>query len=287
MTLLAGILGFPLAHSISPAFQQAAFDFYSLPIRYHAWPTRPDELEGKVSALRGASYVGANVTVPYKEQVRAYLDDIDPWARSIGAVNTIAREGDRLLGYNTDAYGFLRSLKEEGAFDPQGKNVVLLGAGGAARAACHALASAGVASMIVANRTLERASALADEIRDSVADVHAIPMSGDRLRRACASTDLIVNSTSVGMRHGDAEGLSPLEDSIISPETLVYDMVYNPPDTPLLKQATKAGARTVGGLPMLIYQGAAAFERWTSEEAPIDLMFRAGERALASLVEAD
>ena len=286
MTQLAGILGYPLAHSVSPAFQQAAFDFYSLPVRYQAWPTPPEELEKKVDSLRDESYLGANVTVPHKEHVRAYLDDIDPWARSIGAVNTIVRDGEKLVGYNTDAYGFLRSLQEEGAFDPRGKRVLLLGAGGAARAACFALAGEGIASLVVANRTVERADALADEVRASIADAEAIPLIGAFIRQACRTADLIVNSTSVGMSHGGADELSPVEGSFIPPEALVYDMVYNPPDTPLLTEARKVGARTVNGLSMLIYQGAAAFEHWTGREAPIDLMFQAGEQALASLVEA-
>lgn len=287
MTQLAGILGYPLTHSISPVFQQAAFDFYSLPVRYLAWPTPPAELEAKVHGLRDESRLGANVTVPHKEEVRAHLDEIDSWAKSIGAVNTIVREGGRLVGYNTDAYGFLRSLEEHGAFDPAGKRVVVLGAGGASRAACHALAGERIASLVIANRTVERAEALADEVRGAIAETDAVPLAGERARNACADADLIVNSTSIGMSRGGADGLSPIDASRISPGSLVYDMVYNPPDTPLMKEARKAGARTMNGLPMLIYQGAAAFERWTGREAPVELMFTAGEQGLASLAAAN
>jgi shikimate dehydrogenase len=302
MTLLVGIFGYPLAHSISPAFQQAAFDYYSLPIRYQAWPTPPDRLEIEVARLRGDGYLGANVTVPHKEKVRAYLDEIDPWANSIGAVNTIVKEGSRLVGYNTDAYGFITSLREIGGFDPRGKRALLLGAGGAARAAAFGLAQEGIASLTIANRTLQRAQALAEGVREwgrgtseetaphtlvpspqSLIPIHAIPMSGSELEAACANADLIVNSTSIGMRHGDAEGRSPLDTRLIPSSALVYDMVYNPPETPLLAEAKKAGARTLGGLPMLIYQGAAAFERWTGNEAPIEVMFNAGKAALAKL----
>ena len=283
MTQLVGIFGYPLAHSISPAFQQAAFDHYSLPVRYCAWPAPPDSLGNAVGRLRAEQYLGANVTVPHKERVRAYLDDVDSWARSVGAVNTIVREGDRLIGYNTDAYGFVRSLRERGGFDPSNKRVVLLGAGGASRAAAFGLAQEQISSLTIANRTLERARSLAGEVRGSVLHVAAISLDAAALTRACASADLIVNSTSIGMSHGDTEGCTPLNAGSIPASALVYDMVYNPPETPLLREAARAGARTLGGLPMLIFQGAAAFERWTGRDAPIEVMFRAGERALAGL----
>ena len=287
MTQLVGIFGYPLAHSISPAFQQAAFDYHSLSARYDAWPTPPERLGDEVSRLRGDEYLGANVTVPHKETVIAHLDDIDSWASLIGAVNTIVREGNRLVGYNTDAYGFVKSLREMGKFEPEGKRVLLLGAGGAARAAAFGLAKENVASLTIANRTVERAQSLADDVRGSARDVEAIALADAALERATASADLIVNSTSIGMRHGPAEGETPLESRLIPSGALVYDMVYNPAETPLLTEARNAHARTLGGLPMLIYQGAAAFERWTGKDAPIEVMFRAGENALASMSAAD
>ena len=282
MTQLVGILGYPLAHSISPAVQQAAFDHYGLPVRYEAWPTPPDALGDEVSKLREEKYLGASVTIPHKEGVGAYLDGVDAWAASIGAVNTIVRAGSDLLGYNTDAYGFIKSLKEIGSFDPRDKRVLVLGAGGAARAAVFGLAKEGIASLIIANRTLERAQSLVEDIRGSIAHVSAVPMDEAALEESSATADLIVNSTSIGMAHGDAEGRTPLDARLIPPGALVYDMVYNPPETPLLNEARKAGARTLGGLPMLIYQGEAAFQRWTGRDAPVEVMFRAGRAALAS-----
>ena len=282
MTRQVGIIGYPLKHSISPSFQQVAFDHYSLPVRYSAWSTHPDMLREQILKLRGDSYIGANVTVPHKENVRAHLDEIDPWATSIGAVNTIVNEDGRLTGYNTDASGFARSLKETGGFDPAGKRVLLLGAGGAARAAVFALANENVASLTIANRTVERAQRLADEVRGLIFHVAAVPLKPSHLSAAAASADLIVNSTSIGMSQGDSEDRSPLMARHIPRSALVYDMVYNPPETPLLLEAKRAGAPTLGGLAMLIYQGAAAFERWTGQEAPIDLMFRAGRDALAA-----
>ena len=283
MAKLAGIFGYPLAHSISPTFQQAAFDYYSLPVTYHAWPVPPGTLGEEVQKLRGDEYLGANVTVPHKQRVREYLDDMDRWAATIGAVNTISREGSSLIGSNTDAYGFIKSLKETGRFDPRGKQVLLLGAGGAARAAVFALAAEQVGALTVANRTLGRAQSLADEVRDSVDHVQAVPMREEELKRSNVVPDLIVNCTSMGMRHGDAEGTTPLHSGLIPSGALVYDMVYNPVETPLLKEAKRAGARTLGGLAMLIYQGAASFERWTGQEAPVAAMFEAGRKALASL----
>lgn len=276
-----GLLGYPLSHSISPAFQQAAFDHYGMRVRYDLWPTPPDALEAEVSKLRRSDYLGANVTVPHKERIPALIDEIDPHARAVGAVNTIVTRGDRLIGYNTDGYGFTRSLREAGGCDPGGKRVLLLGAGGAGRAAAFALTAAGAVSVTIANRTAGRAESLARDVGGASNNVTAIPVSGALLREAAAGSELIVNSTSVGMRHGDAEGLSPLDAALIPPGSLVYDMVYNPPVTPLMRHARKAGARTLGGLMMLIYQGAAAFELWTGREAPLQVMTGEGRRALA------
>ena len=283
MTQHVGLIGYPLDHTVSPAFQQAAFDHYSLPVRYHAWPTPPEALGDRVRRLQNEEYMGANVTVPHKERVQEFLDGVDPWAERIGAVNTIVREDDRLVGYNTDAYGFIRGLTRDGGFDPRNKRVLLLGAGGGARAAAFGLAREHIASLTIANRTAERARLLADDLRGSLDEVTAIPMAGPPLDEAVRGVDLIVNSTSVGMRHGGGEGRSPLPTRPIPSGVLVYDVVYNPPDTPLLLEARKAGARALGGLPMLVHQGAAAFEHWTGRDAPVEVMFRAAEQALAAL----
>ena len=280
MTRLAGIFGYPLEHSISPQFQQAAFDFCSLDVTYRAWPVAPDDLEREVARLRGDEYLGANVTVPHKERVAAYLDALDPLAKRIGAVNTIIKDGARLVGHNTDAHGFIEALRKDGQFEPSGRRVLVLGAGGAARAAAFVLADAGVASLPIANRTLVRAESLAREIASAVLEVQALPMEELALAPACEYVDLIVNTTSMGMRHGPAEGETPLRAGLIRPRSLVYDLVYNPPETPLLAEANAAGAKTLGGLPMLVYQGAAAFELWTGVPAPVDVMFNAARKAL-------
>lgn len=284
MTRLAGIFGYPLSHSLSPAIQQAAFDYHGIDAVYQAWQTTPDNLASEVARLRGDQYLGANVTIPHKERVMQHLDRIDQMAVDIGAVNTIAKEGDELVGYNTDAYGFVKSLKDGSGLELMGKRALLLGAGGAARAAAYALAQEQVARLTIANRTLARAESLAGEIRKLLPDVLAIAATEPDLQEAAEDADLIVNSTSMGMRHAEGEGQTMLEARHILPSAVVYDMVYNPPETPLMAEARQAGATVVGGLAMLIHQGAAAFLRWTGEEAPIAVMMEAGEKALSQMV---
>ena len=281
MTQQITILGYPLAHTISPAFQQAALDHYSLSVRYTAWPTPPDSLSDAVKKLRRDEYLGANVTIPHKERIVALLDGTDGLAATLRAVNTVVKEDQKLAGRNTDVGGFLRSLKEAD-FEPRDRSVLLLGAGGAARAAAFGLAQEGVAALTIANRTQERARRLVEELRHSAARIEAIPMEETALAAASAGADLIVNATSIGMSHGADQDSTPLGRNLIPPSALVCDMVYTPSETPLMREARAAGARTLGGLPMLIYQGAASFELWTGRDAPIEVMFRAAEEALAS-----
>ena len=282
MTLRAGIFGYPLGHSISPAFQQAAFDHLGIDAIYEAWETPPEKLGHAVASLRSGDFMGANVTVPHKQAVQQHLDTIEPLAASIGAVNTIVRDDSQLVGHNTDAYGFSQSLKREAKFEPTRKRVVLIGSGGAARAAAYGLAQEGIASLVIANRTLGSAVMLAEEMSNQMTDVRASSLESESLESHCAAADLIVNTTSIGMLHGPAEGRSPILEEFIPGGCLVYDIVYNPEVTPLLKAARRAGAQTLGGLPMLVYQGAAAFELWTGQPAPIEIMFTAAQKALES-----
>jgi shikimate dehydrogenase len=280
MTKFVGLIGNRLSHSISPQFQQAAFDYLSLDIRYEVWETAKDGLPEVMEGMRDAAKLGANVTIPHKEAVLPLLDDADNDARRIGAVNTIVNRGGKLIGYNTDASGFMRALRDDGAFSPRNKRVVLLGAGGAARAVGFALVDAGVRSLIILNRSVERGWALAWDLKVSDAKVVSLSWKDGHTLTALGECDLLVNCTSVGMKDGSGEGKSPLGIGLIPKRALVYDVVYNPLETPLLAAARKAGARTLGGLPMLVYQGAASFELWTGKSAPIDLMMRVAKRAL-------
>ncbi len=277
---VVGLIGYPLKHSISPVFQQAAFDYLGLPVRYEAWETPPEAVAERLARARRPDCLGMNVTIPHKEAVLPALDVVDERARQIGAVNTILNRGGRLIGYNTDADGFLQALRERGQYEPAGKRVVLLGAGGAARAVALGLAWAGVAALAIFNRTFERANALAGAVRSLVpgCSVEALPWEKPLLRDRLAGADLLVNATPIGMRHGQAG--SPLPATLIPSGAMVYDLVYNPAETQLLRDAARAGARTLNGLPMLVYQGVAAFEIWTGQRPPIGLMMQRAAEAL-------
>ncbi|MDP2743863.1 MAG: shikimate dehydrogenase [Dehalococcoidia bacterium] len=287
MTKRIVLLGYPLRHSISSAFQQAALDFYHLDIRYEAREREPAQLRSAVEELRSPDYLGANITIPHKESALRLVDDADETSMGVGAVNTIVCRSGRLGGCNTDVEGFLQALRLEGGFEPGGKRALLLGAGGAARAVAYALVKSGAASLMVANRTVERATALLAAMEKVAAaggvrtEMVAVPWEKRERRKLLEGCHLIVNCTSMGMRHSPEEARSPLEEAAIPHDAFVYDLVYNPAETPLLRAAMRAGARTLGGLAMLVHQGARAFELWTGREAPLGVMFAAARRALA------
>lgn len=284
-TSALGLFGCPISHSISPAIQQAALDYYDLSVRYSLWPTKSESLANEIEKLRSHEYLGANVTIPYKQTVITYLDGMDPFSKEIGAVNTIVKNGSKLIGYNTDADAFIRGIKELANFDPIGKDVLILGAGGAARAAVFGLLKEQVGSITVANRNLKRANMLVEDLKYRLTKVNAMTLDAQAVdfREAIARADLIVNATPIGMRFGDFPFHSPLPSEMIPKNVLVSDMVYVPTETPLLNQAKRAGAKVLGGFPMLIFQGASAFELWMERKAPIDVMINAGEMALAEL----
>ncbi len=278
-----GIIGCPIGHSISPRFQQAALDHLAVGCEYLAYHVPPDAVGEFVASLRSAGILGINVTVPHKEAVIPFLDDIDDWAAEAGAVNTIVNRDGRLTGYNTDGYGFLRALRESGGLDPAGRRVLILGAGGSARGVAQALIRAGVGRLDIANRTLARAASLAQLATDRSVPARSLPLEPDGLSAAAASAELIVNCTSLGMRHGPDEAAAPLTAAQIPATALVYDLVYNPMQTPLLDAAEQAGAATLGGISMLVYQGAAAFELWLECPAPVSVMMDAAITAMRAL----
>jgi shikimate dehydrogenase len=275
---VVGLIGYPLKHSISPRFQQAGFDFLHMPVTYEAWETPPDGVAAAVERVRRPDCLGMNVTVPHKQAVMPLLDAVDERATRIGAVNTVVNAGGRLAGHNTDADGLVRALDDIGFILP-GTRVALVGAGGVARAAAFACAWAGVADLLILARRADQAEGLAADVEPDLPGlVRGAEL--DATDGALRERDLIVNCTSVGMLHSSGEAQSPLAAAALGPDTLVYDLVYNPSVTPLLALARDAGARTLGGLPMLVYQGAAAFELWTGQRPPIGLMMGRAEEAL-------
>jgi shikimate dehydrogenase len=286
VTQYIGVIGYPLTHSISPDFQQAALDHYKLDIQYEAREIKAEDLLQAITKLKQPRNLGANITVPYKETALQFMDEVDGFAGLVGAVNTVVNRDGRLLGFNTDAHGFLKALREDAGFEPENKRAVILGAGGAARAVSLVLLQEKVSSLIIANRTPAKAERLAVYLEKHAAsnklhsEIAAMPWPSAKLSQAVEHSQLIVNCTTLGMKHSPEEGQSPLAADLIPKDALIYDLVYNPSETPLLKIAREAGAKTISGLPMLVYQGAASFELWTGREAPLDIMISAAKQAL-------
>ena len=275
------VIGWPLGHTLSPVFQQTGLDALGIEAEYVAAPTPPDELHARLEELRSGLWDGLNVTVPHKLRVAELVDRRTPAAERLGAVNTVSRQAPGLLGDNTDIDGFARALQVFGHFHPHGQSVVVLGAGGAARAAAWALADAGASRITLANRTERRAHDLAAALTGAPGRrMRACGLGDPALRRAIGEATLLVNTTSLGMQGGPAPDESPVPAAWLHPKLLVFDIVYRPSVTPLLAAAAGVGCATLGGLEMLVLQGAASLERWTGRRAPVGVMLRAARTAL-------
>jgi len=280
MRKVVGLIGYPLGHSLSPAMHNAAFKKLGLDWEYSLFEVEPADLPDALRGMRALHVAGFNITVPHKESVVPLLDEVTKLARVIGAVNTVLNQEGKLIGYNTDGAGFIDSLKEDAGIDPRGKKVVVLGAGGACRAICVTLAETGTGSVVLADIDEKKALDLARYV-GSYFDLPcvAVGVSSKELQMQIDKADILINSTPVGMH--PASDRSPLADSInLPPRLLVYDLVYNPPETALLKIAKEAGCKTCSGLGMLVRQGALAFTVWTGKEAPVAEMRKAAEAAL-------
>lgn len=267
------LIGDPVAHSLSPAMHNAAFKALNLPLVYEAQRLTNQELAGFFRQLRNSEVAGLNVTVPHKQAVLKYLDELSPDAKKIGAVNTILVRGEKLYGENTDGAGYLRSLKEETAIDLKGKSVTLLGAGGAARGIITALCQEQIAHLDIVNRTGFRGEKLAEEFQKYFPKTKFFSFTFDakKLDFIFKKTDLLINTTSAGLS-GTQESFPKLPLEYLSKTALVSDIVYKPEMTPLLKQSQKLKLKIHKGLGMLLYQGALAFEKWTGKQAPVALM---------------
>lgn len=276
--VLLGVLGDPIKHSKSPLMHKIALQTAGIEGDFVPLHVKPDQLEDAMKGIRALHFRGVNVTIPHKVEVMKYLDEIDEGARSIGAVNTIVNDNGRLKGYNTDGIGYVRSLKEETSVELKGARIVILGAGGAARGVIHALLEEQPESIIILNRTRDKADQLAQEWT-----TESIPVTGyshDEAKNVLATVDVLINTTSVGMAPLSDE--LPLETNLIPKGIIVSDLIYNPLETRLLRESREHRGCTVhGGLGMFVYQGAVAFEYFTGVAPAVEQMRAAVLRSLS------
>jgi len=273
-TRLYGVLGHPVTHSLSPALHNAAFAAAGINAIYVPFPVAPERLSEAVAGLVAAGVGGFNLTVPHKERILPLLHSLEPEAKRIGAVNTVRIDQGRLTGTNTDGVGLLNSLRDDLNMDPGGMHVLILGAGGAARACAFALLGAGASRLSLANRTRERAQSLVADLigHYPAARIEVVPW--DALEGL--APDLLVQTTTVGM----GDGRSPVTLAPLVVREAVVDIIYHPQQTPLLEQAANLGVRYTNGIGMLLHQGAAAWNFWTGQNAPVAVMRQALLQAL-------
>ena len=270
-TKVCALIGDPIEHTMSPAMHNAAFNELGLDYVYVAFGVKPDELTGAVNGMKSLGMPGWNVTIPHKVNVIPLLDKLDPLAEKIGAVNTVVNDRGILTGHNTDATGFLQAMLEKGV-EPKDKKIAIMGAGGAARAVSFILADRG-AYPVILNRIeeLDWAEKLAAMIsKEFDIEVPAMELTKENLGNVLDDAEILVNATSVGMSPN--VDVSPAPAELLKSGLIVFDVVYNPVQTRLLNDAEAAGATTVGGIDMLVWQGIMAFEKWTGQKPPFDLM---------------
>ncbi|MCD6325441.1 shikimate dehydrogenase [Candidatus Bathyarchaeota archaeon] len=278
-TRVCALLGDPVEHSLSPCFQNAAFQHLSLDFIYLAFTVKAEDLRSAILGVRSLGFYGLNVTMPHKISVIQYLDELDENAEKIKSVNTILNRDGRLIGYTTDGIGALNALKYNGV-NPGGKKIVILGAGGASRSVSFALAKE-AEELVILNRTVARAEKLVSDVRHLIVRSEKIRWGGlteENIRKELREADILINATPVGMSPNEDE--TPVNKKYLHPDLAVFDLVYHPLETKLLKEARMVGAKTINGLSMLIHQGAASFEIWTGIKAPIEVMMKAAEEEL-------
>ena len=277
MTKRVVLIGHPVAHSLSGAMQQAAFDDQGVDAIYELWDRPPLGLADAIAELRGDDFLGANVTIPHKERIVPLVDRLTDEAHVTGAVNTITKEGKRLIGHNTDVPGFRVALDRLVGKQKMPRNAVVLGAGGGARAVVYGLITEGFQRVVVFNRHLHRAEGLVKHFGRSAShmELKAMPWHESIIESELAKTKVLVNATSIGL----AGDVSPIPGEILPPELLVLDLIYN--RTRFLREAEAAGSTVQDGELMLLHQGAAAFTLWTGKPAPLELMQRKLEEARA------
>jgi shikimate dehydrogenase len=278
-TRLCGVIGDPIEHTLSPTIHNAAFNHLELDFVFLAFRVKAADLENAICGMHGLGIHGLNVTMPHKSTVTAYLDELDPAVQFLGSTNTILNEDGKLSGFNTDGVGALKALRGNGVKLSE-KKVLLLGAGGAAKAIAFALAQE-AEELVVLNRATEKAEELAERLTRTLGKkVVGGALSPDAMAENLQDSDVLINATSVGM-HPKADQ-SIVLSHLLRSDLIVMDIIYNPVETKLAKAAKAAGAKVVSGVEMLIYQGAASFEIWTGQSAPIEVMRKAALNKLSS-----
>jgi shikimate dehydrogenase len=278
-TTLVGVIGCPIAHSLSPPMHNAAFRQLGMDWAYLAFRVEPEDVGGAIRGIVALNMVGINVTIPHKQAAAEIVDEVDDAARALGSVNTIHNLAGKLKGYSTDGPGFVRSVEETGT-RLAGKAVVLIGSGGSARAVAHALAKAEVSKLTIAARRPFKAEEVASMVTEHTGQaVEVADLNADAARDAVREAEVVIDSTSVGM-HPNADVDPVIPGDWLRAGQLVCDLTYNPRDTVLLKAARAAGADVLDGTGMLVHQGAIAFEIWTGQPAPVETMRGALLKAL-------
>jgi shikimate dehydrogenase len=276
MTKRVVLIGHPVAHSLSAAMQQAGFDKLGIDASYELWDKTPAELAAAVAELRTEEFLGANVTIPHKERVVSLIDRLTDEAQATGAVNTITKEGKKLVGHNTDVPGFKVALDKLVGKQKMLRHAVVLGAGGGARAVVYGLIREGFQRVIVFNRHLHRGEQMVKHFAKSSShmDLRAMPWHESIIEAELSKTKVLINATSIGL-YPDVDAAPEVDFASVTPGMVVCDVIPNPPSTPFLRQAAARGAKTIDGLGMLVYQGAIAFKMWTGQDASTAVMRQA------------
>ena len=277
-TKIVGVIGDPVEHSRSPQMHNAAFEELGLNYVYVPFHIPPDALPAAIEGFKAINVVGLNVTIPHKQAVIPFLDEVSRDVELIGAVNTLTFQKGRIKGDNTDGLGFLEGMRETGFELTQGESALVIGAGGSARAVIVALTSIGLETIFVANRTTSKAIKLAEDLSDTIGtSIHGIGLDDAQLADIVDRVALVVNTASVGM---DISRPPLIHTEWLRPQTAVYDIVYTPPETRLLLEAAERGCHTIQGLGMLVHQGAIAFEKWTKTAPPVKTMKQVLQQSL-------
>ena len=269
----AGIIGYPLSHTLSPSMHNFIYQKLGIDVEYKKWEISPNNLKSHIEKINNENFIGANITVPFKEKIVPLLDEIRNEAKFTGAVNTIVKNNNKLIGYNTDVYGIEQTLDIKLKNDVI-NNAVIFGAGGAAKAAFFVLLQRGLNNLTIVNRTKSNALKMISKFNNVNCDQTIITLNEkSQIKSACLSADLIINTTILGMKGSGYEDISPIDSTFIDSNSVIFDMVYNPTKTPLIKIALERNANIIEGLNMLVYQAIKSIELWTGIRPSFDDMY--------------